>query len=106
MRPPTLQPWSLEERMSSDDGQYTIEELRAMTGEERLQIAMRMTDEARRGIAERFRAEHPGCAEWEVKLELLRYSFAPEPVPAAVEAAMREYGERGAAVRRNFRSAE
>jgi hypothetical protein len=80
--------------MSSHEREYSLEELRAMTGEERLCIAMRKTDEARRGIAERFRAEHPGCAEWEVKLELLRYSFGSEPVPAAVEAAMREYGER------------
>ena len=80
--------------MSSDDREFTVEELRAMTGEERLRIAMRMTDKVRRGIAERFRSEHPGCAEWEVKLELLRYSFGSEPVPAAVEAAMREYGER------------
>jgi hypothetical protein len=77
--------------MSSDDGEYTIEELRAMTGEERMQIVFKKSDELRRSIAERFRAEHPGCAEWEVKLELLRHSFAPEPVPAGVEAALREY---------------
>src|SRR5215212_1734732 len=94
MRAPAHLPSSLEERMSSDHREYTVEELRAMTGEERLKIALRMTDEIRRGIAERFRAEHPGCAEWEVKLELLRYSFSPEPVPAAVESAMREHGER------------
>jgi hypothetical protein len=80
--------------MSSQEREYTFEELQAMTGEERLVIAMRMTDESRRGIAERFRAEHPGCAEWEVKLELLRYSFAPKPVPPDVEEAMREYGRR------------
>jgi|GEM_PF-4112880 len=80
--------------MSSHEREYTTEELQAMTGEERIRIAIRMTDEIRRGIAARYRAEHPGCAEWEVKLELLRWSFAPEPVPVAVEAAMREYGER------------
>jgi hypothetical protein len=84
----------LEEGMSLHETGYTLDELRAMTGEERMQIVFRKSDELRRSIAERFRAEHPGCAEWEVKLELLRYSFAPEPVPAAVEAAMREYGER------------
>jgi hypothetical protein len=76
--------------MSSDDDEYTIEELRAMTDEERMQIVFRKSDDLRRSIAERFRAEHPGCAEWEVKLELLRHAFAPEPVPAGVEAWLRD----------------
>jgi hypothetical protein len=36
--------------MSSQEREYTIEELQAMTGEERLRITMRMTEEIRRGI--------------------------------------------------------
>jgi hypothetical protein len=77
--------------MSVRDEEYTIEELRAMTDDQRMQLVCRRSDELRRRIAERFRAEHPGCAEWEVKLELLRHAFAPEPVPAGVEAWLREY---------------
>jgi hypothetical protein len=73
---------------------HTLEELRAMTGEERLRIAMQLTNEYRRRIAERFRAEHPGCAEWEVKLELLRVAFDPEPVPEPIVEWLKEHGHR------------
>ena len=73
------------------DDEYTLEALRAMTGEERIRIAMRRTDEMRRNIAARYRAEHPGCAEWEVKVELLRHAFAPEPVPDDVVATLQDY---------------
>jgi len=75
--------------MSPRDEEYTIEELRAMTDDERMQLVCRKSDEMRRGIADRFRAAHPGCAAWEVKMELLRHAFAPEPVPG-VEAWLRE----------------
>lgn len=76
---------------SDDDREYTIEELRSMTDDERMQIVFRKSEALRRRIAEQFRMEHPGCAEWEVKLELLRHAFAPEPVPAGVEEWLRKY---------------
>jgi hypothetical protein len=58
-----------------------IERLRRMTGEERIRIAFRLTDFTRRAAASRIRAEHPDWTERQVKRELVRISFLPDPLP-------------------------
>jgi hypothetical protein len=54
---------------------------RAMTGEQRLKLAMEMSLMARELALTRLRLEHPDWSEWELKRELLRYAFGNEPWP-------------------------
>lgn len=54
---------------------------RAMTGEQRLKLAMEMSEKARELALTRLRLEHPDWTEWELKRELLRYAFGNEPWP-------------------------
>jgi hypothetical protein len=54
---------------------------RAMTGEQRLKLALEMSDFARELSLSRIRSEHPEWSEWEVKRELLRLDFLPDPLP-------------------------
>lgn len=54
---------------------------RRMTGEERLKLAMDMSDMARAFASARLRAEHPDWTDWEIKRELLRYAFGAQPWP-------------------------
>lgn len=51
--------------------------IRRMTGEQRLLLAIEMSELA----ASRLRQEHPDWTEWEIKRELLRYAFAGQPLP-------------------------
>lgn len=55
---------------------------RRMSGEERLKLAMEMSDMARAFAVARLRQEHPDWTEWEIKRQLLRYAFGSEPWPA------------------------
>ena len=71
--------------MSSDDDEYTIEELRAMTDEERMRISFEMTDEMRRREFARIQTEHPDWIRLEVVREWIRLCFLPEPMPAWLE---------------------
>lgn len=57
---------------------------RRMTGEQRLKLALEMSDFAREISLSRIRFEHPEWSEWEVKRELLRLEFLPRPLPAGV----------------------
>ncbi|HSU16130.1 MAG TPA: hypothetical protein VLK66_18620 [Longimicrobium sp.] len=58
-----------------------IERLRKMTGEERIRIAFKLSNFMRRSAASRIRTEHPDWTERQVKRELVRVSFLPEPLP-------------------------
>jgi hypothetical protein len=57
---------------------------RGMTGAQRLKLALEMSDFARELSLSRIRSEHPGWSDWEVKRELLRLDFLPEPLPAGL----------------------
>ncbi|WP_325310962.1 hypothetical protein [Longimicrobium sp.] len=52
-----------------------------MTGEERIRIAFKLSNFMRRSAASRIRTEHPDWTERQVKRELVRVSFLPEPLP-------------------------
>ncbi|HEU0076594.1 MAG TPA: hypothetical protein VFQ76_03030 [Longimicrobiaceae bacterium] len=54
---------------------------RRMTGEERLRLAVEMSETARELALARLRAEHPDWSERELKRELLRYAFGSAPLP-------------------------
>lgn len=54
---------------------------RRMSGEEKLKLAMDMSDMARNFALARLRTEHPDWTDWELKRELLRYAFGAEPWP-------------------------
>ena len=66
---------------SPDVERLRIERLRRMTGEERIRIAFRLSDFTRRAAASRIRSEHPDWTDRQVKRELVRISFLPEPLP-------------------------
>ena len=55
---------------------------RAMSGEERLLLALEMSLFARELAKERIRREHPEWPEVEVARELVRLAFLPASVPA------------------------
>jgi hypothetical protein len=71
--------------MNPDDREYTLEELRAMTGEQRMRITFELSDEMRRRELARIRAEHPDWILLEVVREWIRLCFLPEPMPAWLE---------------------
>lgn len=54
-----------------------------MTGEQRVQIAVDLTSFMRRMAVSRIRSEHPDWTERQVKREMLRIAFMPEPLPPA-----------------------
>ena len=53
----------------------------SMTGEQRLKIAFEMCRLARKLTTARIRQEHPEWSESQIKRELLRLSFLPNPLP-------------------------
>ena len=55
-----------------------------MTGEQRMQLALEMSDFAREMSLSRIRSEHPEWSDWQVKRELLRLTFLPSPLPAGL----------------------
>jgi len=57
---------------------------RRMSGEQRLKIAFELSDFLRRAAMSRIRREHPEWSEWQVKRELLRLAFLPDPLPAGL----------------------
>jgi len=66
---------------SPEAARVQLDILRKMTGEQRMKIAFKLTDFMRRMALARIRAEHPDWTSWEVKRELLRIAFLPEPLP-------------------------
>jgi hypothetical protein len=54
---------------------------RSMTGEQRVQIAMDMSEFARELTRARLRQEHPEWNEKQVMLEVIRLAFLPQPLP-------------------------
>jgi hypothetical protein len=57
---------------------------RRITGERRLRLALELSDFARELSLSRIRSEHPDWSAWEVKRELLRISFLPDPLPTGL----------------------
>ena len=55
---------------------------RAMSGEQRLLLALEMSLMARDLAKARIRQEHPEWPETEVTREILRLAFFPGPIPA------------------------
>jgi len=55
--------------------------LRAMTGEQRLLLAIEMSELARELSQAGIRRQHPEWSEKEVTRELLRRAFFPAPLP-------------------------
>ena len=66
---------------SPDVAEIQLNIFRSMTGEQRLRLALEMSDFARELTLSRIRAENPGWTDWEVKRELLRLDFLPNPLP-------------------------
>jgi hypothetical protein len=58
-----------------------LEIYRAMSGEQRLLMALEMSDFVRDLAKARIRREHPEWPESEVNRELLRIAFLPGPIP-------------------------
>ena len=54
---------------------------RRMTGAERLQLALEMSETARELTLARLRVQHPDRSDRELKRELLRYAFGSDPLP-------------------------
>ncbi|HEU4452332.1 MAG TPA: hypothetical protein VFR81_04700 [Longimicrobium sp.] len=69
---------------SPEAEQVQLEIFRKMTGEQRLKLALEMSDFARELSLSRIRAEHPEWSDWEVKRELLRLDFLPDPLPSGL----------------------
>ena len=69
---------------SPDAERVQLDVFRRMTGEQRLKLALEMSDFARGLSLSRIRAEHPEWSDWEVKRELLRLDFLPDPLPAGL----------------------
>ena len=55
---------------------------RAMTGEQRLLLALDMSLFARKLARERIRQDHPEWSERQLTMELFRLTFLPEHLPA------------------------
>lgn len=66
---------------SPDAERVQLDVFRRMTGEQRLKLALEMSDFARELSLSRIRAEHPEWSDWEVKRELLRLDFLPDALP-------------------------
>lgn len=61
--------------------QTQLEIHRAMSGEQRILIALEMSLFARELARGRIRSEHPDWDEQRVQRELLRIAFLPRPLP-------------------------
>lgn len=57
---------------------------RRMTGEQRLLLALEMSDFARELTTQRIREQHPDWSHSLIKRELIRISLLPEPLPAGL----------------------
>jgi hypothetical protein len=57
---------------------------RKLTDSQRLAIAWDMSQMVRSLALARLRSEHPDWSDFELKRELLRYAFWPDPLPAAL----------------------
>ena len=57
---------------------------KAMSGEQRLLLALEMSLFTRELAAAGIRADHPAWSDAEVSRELLRRAFPPEKIPAAL----------------------
>jgi len=55
-----------------------------MSGEQRVNRVFQMSNFMRTLAVSRIRAEHPDWSEWQVKRELLRLAFLPEPLPSGL----------------------
>lgn len=62
---------------------------RAMSGEQKILIALEMSEFARELAKARIREDHPDWEKWQVDLEWFRIVFSPEPVPAGLEKFLR-----------------
>jgi hypothetical protein len=69
---------------SPEAAELQLEIFRRMTGEQRLRRALELSDFARELSLSRIRSGHPDWSEWEVKRELLRITFLPNPLPAGL----------------------
>ena len=58
--------------------------LRALSGEQRIILALEMSEFVRESARERIQAQHPDWDESRVKLELLKIAFFPDPLPAGL----------------------
>jgi hypothetical protein len=61
-----------------------LEIRRRMTGEERLLVALDISDFSRELRKAGIRRDHPDWAERQVMIELFRLAFFPKPLPAWV----------------------
>lgn len=59
-----------------------LEALRSMTGGQRVLLGMELSILSREFMKAGVRHEHPGWTERQVKLEVLRLLFFPQPLPA------------------------
>ena len=63
--------------------------VRAMTGEQRMELAYEMSMFVRELAREGIRRDHPEWTERQVARELLRLAFLPEPLPDWLEKALK-----------------
>jgi len=69
---------------SRDAAAVQLEIHRKLSGEQRLLLALEMSQFARDLCSARIRQEHPDWSEVQVKRELLRLAFLPNPLPAGL----------------------
>jgi hypothetical protein len=69
---------------SPEAAEVQLAVFRRMSGEQRLKLALEMSDFARELSLSRIRSENPSWSDWEVKRELLRLDFFPDPLPAGL----------------------
>lgn len=64
-----------------DVSRIQLDFYRRMTGAEKFQLAMRMSQLVREFATARIRRDHPSWSDREVKRELIRIALLPEPLP-------------------------
>ena len=64
--------------------------LKSLTGEQRLLLALEMSDFARELTKAGIREQHPDWSEGQVMWEIIRRSFFPDPLPAWLQKKMEE----------------
>ncbi len=72
---------SIPRDTSPEAAKVQLEIYRRMTGSQRVELAYRISMSMRETAASRIRAEHPEWGEEEIKRELLRLAFFPNPLP-------------------------